>query len=133
MNRDSLEQHRQAYNNWEQKYSPNTFLEYDGPDGANFNTAKNTPNEHVWTEHGTCEDPMITAGFHFFGEPVRCCWDTYGWYITETSSGNTNPDDYESYKTGMYAECECYNEETETGNENCQQCEGQGWTNYYFD
>lgn len=45
MNRDSLEQHRQEYNNWEQKYSPNTFLEYDGPDGANFNTAKN--NNHT--------------------------------------------------------------------------------------
>jgi hypothetical protein len=130
--REDIKEYQKEYEEWYEKYSPE-FLEYDGENGPNFLKAKNTPNEFVWTDHGTCEDNMVSAGFHFFGDPARCCWDTHGWYISEVSSGNTSTDDYEAYKVNMYAECECYNEETEEGTPDCQECYGDGWRTYWFD
>ena len=132
LQRDYVEGYKEKYQEWLAKYSPE-FLEYDEEGGTNFLKAQSTPNEFVWTEHGTCEDTMVSAGFKFFGDPPRCCWDTYGWYISEVSSENTSPDDYESYRTSMYAECECYVEETEEGKEGCEDCDGTGWMTYYFD
>ena len=75
---------------------------------------------------------MVSSGFHFFGDPPRCCWDTYGWHISKTSSGNSE-DDYEAYKESFYCECECYDEETESGKERCEICYGDGWKTEYFD
>ena len=130
--REDIKEYQEEYEGWLAKYSPE-FLEYDGENGTNFLKAKNTPNEFVWTDHGTCEDNMVSAGFNFFGDPARCCWDTHGWYISEVSSGNTSPADYEAYKVSMYAKCECYNEETEEGVPDCKECYGEGWMTYWFD
>ena len=127
-----MEGYRQDYNNWLKEYEPE-FLEYDTEGGPNFLKAKSTPNEFIWTAHGTCEDDQVSAGFHFFGDPVRCCWDTYGWYISKVSSGNTSPDDYEVYRESFYGQCKCYNEETEEGKPDCETCDGDGWYTEYFD
>jgi hypothetical protein len=133
MQKDDVTKYHKEYEAWEKEYSPMEFLEYDGEGGENYLKAQNTPNEFVWTDHGTCEDNMVSAGFHFFGDPVRCCWDTHGWYISKVSSGNTSIDHYESYRSNYYAECECYKEETDSGDENCEDCWSSGWRTYWFD
>ena len=130
MERHEVEEYRSEYEEWEKKYSPE-FLEYGEEGDANFTKAQNTPNEFVWTNHGTCEDEAVSAGFHFFGDPPSCCWNTYGWYISKVSSGNTGT--YESYKSSAFAKCECYVEETEEGKPGCETCEGDGWYTAYFD
>lgn len=131
MNEEALS-YKQAHDDWQSKYSPE-WLEYDKEGGPNFLRAKSTPNEFVWTAHGTCEDAMITSGFKFFGDPPRCCWDTFGWYISKISSGNTTEDKYESYRLSMYTECDCFNDETEEGKLDCNNCSGEGWITHWFD
>jgi len=133
MQKDDVTKYHKEYEAWEKEYSPMEFLEYDGEGGENYLKAQNTPNEFVWTDHGTCEDNMVSAGFHFFGDPARCCWDTHGWYISKVSSGNTSIDHYESYRSSYHAECECYKEETDSGDENCEDCGSSGWRTYWFD
>ena len=127
------EGYRSEYENWFKEYSPMEFLEYGKQGDENFLKAQDTPNEFVWTSHGTCEDAQTSAGFHFFGDPARCCWDTYGWYISKVSSGNTSSDSYEAYKESFYGQCKCYNEETEEGKPDCETCDGDGWYTEDFD
>jgi hypothetical protein len=133
MQRDSLKSYEAEYAAWENEYSPMEFFEYDGENGENFTKVKSMPNEFVWTAHGTCDGDMVSAGFHFFGSPPSCCWDTYGWYVSKVSSGNMSPQDFESYKTSYYCECECYDEDTEEGSPECEKCDGEGWLTHYFD
>jgi len=133
MDKDYIQEFREEYEQWSKKYSPLEFLEYGEEGDENYLKAQNTPWEFVWTNHGTCEDDMVTAGFHFFGDPPSCCWSTYGWFVSKVSSGHTSDESYESYYDSRYGECECYNEETEEGKEDCEDCYGEGHRTYYFD
>jgi hypothetical protein len=133
MVRDDLNQSRSEYEAWFKTYSPMEFFEYDGEEGDNFSKVKRTPNQFVWTAHATCENEAVSAGFHFFGDPPSCCWNTFGWYVSEVSSDNMSPEDFESYQSSFYCECECYNEETEEGSPDCAECDGEGWRTHYFD
>jgi len=133
MIRDDLFKHRKAYRDWERKYEPLEFYDYDGVDGENMKKVQTIPNEYVWTAHATCDNEQVSAGFHFFGDPPSCCWSTFGWYVSKTASRNKTTDDFEAYNSSYYCECKCFNEETEEGNPDCELCEGEGWRTHYFD
>ena len=120
------EDYQELYNDWVKQYRPVKYLEYTQ---ENLELIKKQDESHVWTDHDTCEDSQLSAGFHFFGDPPRCCWVTHGWHITEIAHSG----EFERVNVSAYLPCECYDNENDSWNEDCDKCDGEGHINHYFD
>lgn len=122
----TVEEYQEEYNDWVKKYRPVKFVEYSP---ENLKLMEKQDPRYVWTDHDTCEDSMLTSGFHFYGDPPRCCWSTHGWHIVEVA----NEAEYDTVNVSAYLPCKCYNEDEDTWDEECKECEGEGHINHYFD
>lgn len=129
---------RDEFTDWQEEYGIGEFLE---------NTAENRAkleqmDPHLlWTDHGTCEDEQVTAGYHIFSEH-SCCWDNYGWYIASIPWVGDVDSTHISYKVGAYLPCPSCNPDGESedhvddcpGDEEFPDCEcSDGHINYYWD
>lgn len=130
VNAEALE-YKEIYKEWLEEYGPFEYIEYDGPEGPNHLKVKEMDTEYVWTAHGTCEDDSVSNGYNFFGDPPRCCWSTYGWYVSKRQHPK---DDFYSVRESFYTHCECNPDgENDEGTPDCEKCEGEGFLTYYFD
>ena len=127
----TAEELQEEFNAWLAKYGPHEYLETSE---ENLEKVKAINTRLVWTDHGTCEDPKVTNGFYEFTGGNCGCWEGYGWYVmTKPWDG---PDDYfESVQVGAYLPCTVCNRsgEEEEYDEECSECEGEGYVNYFFD
>ena len=126
MHKDAVEDYTE-FKLWTQEAKPIRFIEY-GDEGRE--EAQALDPKHLATSHDTCDNSMISNGFHDFGPEPRCCWVTHGWYVCE---GEVVEDDMilESY----YAQCTACNpnDEDEGENPDCESCWGDGWMTYHFE
>ena len=100
----------------------------------------------VWTQHGTCENEMVSFGMTIFGDHALTgqvasgcgCYQTYCFYVGEEKG-------YDEYiAMGAYEPCPVCNEDGEgDGKENCPgpdpvegaeffECQ-DGWIQWHFD
>lgn len=121
---------KEFYEQWYKDFSPMYYIEYDSENGPAMQKAKMINPRMIWTAHGTCENDQVSAGFMFFGDPPRCCWTTYGWYVSQKAWREEM-----SVETAYYTWCDQCNPEGENdeGNADCKECEGEGHVNYFFD
>jgi len=126
MSEITAEQYQEAYNDWVKTYRPVKFVEYSAD---NLELMKKQDPRYVWTDHDTCENSKLSAGFHFFGDPPSCCWVTHGWHIVEVAHG----DYYDDVDISAYLPCECYDSHQDEWNAECNKCDGEGHIQYYFD
>ena len=126
--------HSLRYEAWSDVYGPFEVIEFDFEGGPNFLRAKALDGLYLWTHHGTCEDSLVTGGFHFFGDPASCCWDTYAWLLASVPR-DEDEDPNVQFNTSFYGECVCFDVEFEVGDPDCvvPGCEGEGWVRHYFD
>jgi len=64
---------------------------------------------------------LIVAGYHYVNR--------LGYYITEVPWD----DEYDYALLSVETECECYDEETGEGKDECNECEGYGMVTKYVD
>jgi hypothetical protein len=125
----TAEDHRAFYNEWLEEYGYVDYIEFSD---ENWEKVQQMNTRLIWTDHGTCENPMVTNGARLYSG--RCCWDTYGWYVM--SKPWEGPEDsYESVETAVYLACSTCNADSEEEdiNSECPECEGEGYVNHYFD
>lgn len=131
----TAEDYQEEYDAWREDYEIGEFIEYSE---ENWEKVQKMDPRYVWTNHGTCEDEMVTNGAKLFSG--RCCWDTYGWYVANApwgSGSKTDEDYFESVKATAYLSCETCNPDGEGEEEDfdpeCEKCEGEGYVHHYFD
>jgi hypothetical protein len=78
-------------------------------------------NKHVWTWIQGDMSDLIVAGYHYVNR--------LGYYITEVPWD----DEYDYALLSVETECECYDEETGEGKDECPECEGYGLVTKYVD
>lgn len=123
------EEYKAEFEEWLEEYEQVEFLEYSD---ENWEKVQAMDTRYVWTDHTTCEDPRVSNGAHLFKN--SCCWDTSGWYIMK-KPWEGDDDAFLSVNTGAYLPCTLCNRsgEEEEFNESCEECEGDGWVNHWFD
>jgi hypothetical protein len=100
----------------------------------------------VWTEHGTCEDTMVSPGLTLVGDIAvlgqkssGCgCWQAYTFYIAGEPYGGDKDSSTDWVFASAYLPCSICNpagenEDEDSYNPECEECEGEGFANHYFD
>lgn len=115
----------QGWNAWAEKYKPikNHFRSYDEfmfeTYGDDVEFVQNYDPRYVWTNVQGDMSDLIVAGYAYVN---RLCY-----YITEIPW----EDDMTTALLSVERECECYDDETGDGKEDCQLCEGYGLVTEY--
>lgn len=125
------EEYQQEWNSWQEEYKiTDSFIEFSD---ENWEKVQAMDPHYVWTNHSTCEDEKVTAGAKLFKN--SCCWDTFGWYIAEVPWVGDPETFFESIDASAYLPCTTCNADGEDDNidEECQECEGEGFVHHYFD
>lgn len=122
----------EAYNSWLDQYKPGEFIEYSEEE---YNKLEKEQDMHyVWTHHGTCENERYSNGIHSFSSGGCGCWQTFGWVICEVP-WEGDEDTFLAVDTEWSGPCETCN--ADGGDENidpdCPECDGEGYTQDYFD
>lgn len=98
----------------------------------------------VWTEHGTCEDNMISPGLTLVGDIALLnqkasgcgCWQAWTFYIAGEPYEDSSSNDWVFASVNLPCSV-CNpggeNEDEESYNSECEECEGEGFANHYFD
>lgn len=121
----------EAYNEWSETYKPGVFVEYSEEE---YERLTEEVDKHlVWTHHGTCETERYTNGVHNFNSGCGC-WQVFGWTICEVPWVGDD-DTYLSTETEWAGPCETCNVdgEDEHINQECPECDGEGYVQEYFD
>lgn len=120
-----------AHNEWLQTYGPLDFVEYSSEEYERLQSEVDT--HYVWTHHGTCENERYSNGLHEFNSACGC-WQVFGWYISETP-WEGDEDTYLSIDAEWSGPCETCNLDGEDENidPDCPECDGDGYTQDYFD
>ena len=92
----------------------------------------------IWTQHSTTDDALITSGMHFFGEAEFYDQKSEGWgWQTEAFLVARVPFAAleDSIFKRAYLPCSLCNADGESENvdEECEQCEGEGFVQHDFD
>lgn len=121
---------QEEYDDWLKDYEQVEYLE-NTPE--NWEKVQAVDTHLVWTDHGTCDNPMVSSGARMYSG--RCCWDTYGWYVMAKPWVGDPEDTFISVETSAYLPCTLCNAdgEEEEINDECEECEGDGWVNHFFD
>lgn len=132
--------YKQEYDDWYSEYEIYTYLEFNE---ENQKRVESMDPRFVWTDHGTCEDPQVTSGFHLYNSGCGC-WENFGWHIGKVQWEPENGSLDQTYiyvKTSISLECPTCNPdgENDAGAEGCpgddligEGCE-DGYVHYYFD
>jgi len=110
---------------WEDQYKVVEFLENTEENWAKVQEL----DEHlVWTNHSTCENEQITNGATQY---QGCCWDSHGWFVAELPWEDGVG--YLSFDTSASLYCQTCNVDGEeaTIDENCPECDGNGYVQHY--
>lgn len=126
----TAEEYQEEYNSVIEDYGLSTWLDNTE---ENWEAVQKLDPHLVWTNHSTCEDEMLTNGCYMFKN--SCCWDTFGWFIGTEPWEGTPDATYLSVKASAYLCCSTCNAdcEDEDINPDCEECEGEGYVNHYFD
>lgn len=119
------------YNSWLETYKPSEFVEYSHE--AYEKLLAEVDPHLVWTNHGTCETEKYSNGILEFSEH-SCCYTNFGWYIAEVP-WEGDEDTFISVSTEWAGPCPVCNEDGEDNyiQEACPECDGEGYTQVYFD
>lgn len=120
-----------AYNAWCKEYADGEFIEYSHE--AYENLLATTDPHLVWTNHSTCENERYSNGIHEFNSGCGC-WNVFGWYVSSKPwEGDENT--FLVVDTEWSGPCETCNSDGEDANINpdCPECDGEGYTQEYFD
>jgi len=121
-----------TFTQFEEKYKPviNHLDKYAGPNNVShmFETygdeveyVKSVDEKRVWTwVDGDCSS-LLVAGYHYVNR--------LGYYVCEEPWETGN----EQVLLSVEVECECYDEESGEGKEDCTICEGYGLRTEYLD
>jgi hypothetical protein len=114
----------QGWDTWAEKFKPKTN-HFNGQGnlyetyGEEYEYVKSIHPNFVWTLVDGDMSSYIVAGMAYVNR--------IGYYITE----NHWQDDNDACLLSVETECECYDEDTCEGTEDCENCEGYGYvTNY---
>ena len=118
----------QGWHNWAEKFKPIHNHFSNDPDQDMFETygeevefvSKYDP-KYVWTYLQGDMSDLICAGYHYVNR--------LGYYITEVPWD----DEYDYALLSVEIECDCYDEETGEGKDECPECEGYGMVTKYVD
>lgn len=121
-----------AYNQWQEEYKPGEFIEFS--DWAYKELLATTDIHYVWTHHGTCENERYSNGIRSFSTNGCGCWQTFGWVVCEKPWDGTE-DTFLVVDTEWSGPCEKCNPDGNDDkiNEDCPECDGEGYTQDYFD
>jgi hypothetical protein len=118
----------QGWKAWEDKFKPIKNHFSKDPDETMFETygeevefIQKADNKYIWTYLQGDMSDLICAGYHYVNR--------LGYYIS--SIPWENEDDY--VLLSVQKECECYDEETGEGKEDCLECEGYGMITEYVE
>ena len=118
----------QGWDKWEAKFKPIKNEMVADPDQQMFETygeeldfVCTQDNKYVWTWIQGDMSDLIVAGYHYVNR--------LGYYITEVPWD----DEYDYALLSVEEECECYDEETGEGKDECPECEGYGLVTKYVD
>jgi hypothetical protein len=118
----------QGWDKWAEKFKPtlNHFINEDGEHmyetyGAEVEYVIKTDSKYIWTWIQGDMSDLIVAGYHYVNR--------LGYYITEVPW----EDEYDYALLSVEVECECYDEETGEGKDECMECEGYGMVTKYVD
>lgn len=120
-----------AYKAWQEQYKPKEFIEYSHETYEKLTAESDI--HYLWTHHGTCETEKYTNGVREYGGSCGC-WSNLGWYLCEVPwEGDEKT--FISVDTEWAGPCDICNEDGEDSNidPECPQCDGEGWTQDYFD
>lgn len=126
----TAEDYQESWNDWYETYEIGEYIENSE---ENFKKVQEMDPHYVWTSHSTCEDEQVTNGVYIFD---RCCWETFGWYVGKKPWEGDPETHFESYNASAYLPCTICNpdgEEEEGFNEECEECNGDGWATHFFD
>lgn len=124
-----LEEYEKNYNDWVETYKPKEFIEYSHED---YEKLQSHDEKYIWTNHGTCEEEQFTNGCHEYKSNCGC-WDNFGWWICENPwEGNSASLFISTEYRGECPECNADASE-ENINPDCEECEGSGYVQIYFD
>jgi hypothetical protein len=124
----TAEELQEEFDDWLKEYENVEYIEFSE---EAWERVQQLNPRLVWTDHSTCGESKVTAGANWFKN--ACCWDTFGWYIM--ANPWDGPDDaYHSVDTSAYLPCIVCNADGEDDlDPNCEECEGDGYINHYFD
>ena len=118
----------QGWDKWEEKFKPIKNHLVNDPDQQMFETygeevdyVTKADNKYVWTWIQGDMSDLIVAGYHYVNR--------LGYYITEVPWD----DEYDYALLSVEIECDCYDEETGEGKDECPECEGYGMVTKYVD
>lgn len=120
-----------AFNQWEKTYGPLEFVEYSKEE---YERLTSEVDAHlVWTHHGTCESEKYSNGILDFNSGCGC-WQVFGWYVSQTP-WEGDEDTFLSIDAEWSGPCETCNSNGEDENidPDCSECDGEGYTQDYFD
>lgn len=116
----------QGWDTWAEKYKPipNKFSKQ--PDELMYETygeevefVQKADNRYIWTYVDSDMCSLLLAGYHYVNR--------LGYYITEVPW----TDEDTTVLLSVERECECYDDETGEGKEDCPECEGYGLVTEY--
>ena len=120
-----------TWSEWEEKYKPipNPFVKSPDYDKLMFETygeeyefvKTKIDSQQVWTYVDGDMSSLIMAGFGIVNR--------IGYYVTEIPW----EDSMDYVLLSVEEECECYDEESGEGKEDCTECEGYGLVTKYVD
>jgi hypothetical protein len=116
----------QGWDTWAEKYKPKPNKFSKQPDELMYETfgqevefVQAQDPRHVWTYVDGDMSSLLLAGYHYVNR--------LGYYVTEIPW----EDDNEYALLSVEKECECYDEESGEGKEDCLHCEGYGLVTEY--
>lgn len=111
---------------WAEKYKPIKNKFTNDPDGTMFETygeelefVQTHDPKYIWTWVTGDMCDIIVAGYAYVNR--------FGYYVTEIPWEDEN----EYVLLSVEKECECYDEESGEGSEDCKVCEGYGLVTEY--
>jgi hypothetical protein len=120
----------QGWDKWAEKFKPvKNHLVVNGLDdehmfetyGDEVEYVIKTDSKYIWTWIQGDMSDLIVAGYHYVNR--------LGYYITEVPW----EDEYDYALLSVEVECDCYDEETGEGKDECMECEGYGMVTKYVD
>jgi len=115
----------QGWSVWEDKFKPkkNHFKDYDEhmfeTYGEEYEYIQSLDPRYVWTNVQGDMSDLLVAGLHYVN---RLCY-----YVTEVPW----EDDMDIVLLSVEKECECYDEDSGEGSEDCKICQGYGLVTEY--
>jgi hypothetical protein len=142
----SASEYQDIYDKWAKDYGIDfdKSVEYSEITESEYKMLEKLDNKGlVWTQHGTCEDEMLSPGLSVFGDfPLHdqkasgCgCWQSFYFHIAKVA----HEGDATSWvNASAYLPCsKCNpdgeNDDEDSYNSECEECEGQGFGHHYFD